>query len=50
MCYEVKYIDGEFWIVHDGEILRELGGFIDPISPKIIIEAMTSEAENDCND
>lgn len=35
---EVVYENGEFWISKDGEILKELGGFIDPISPKIIIE------------
>lgn len=43
MCYEVKFIDGEFWIVKDGEILEELGGFIDPVSPQIFIEAMSDE-------
>ena len=35
---KVVYEDGEFWISKDGKILEELGGFIDPISPKIIIE------------
>ena len=43
MCYEVKYIDGEFWIVKNGEILSDIGSFIDPISPQIIIEAMRDE-------
>jgi hypothetical protein len=42
----VKFIDGEFWIVKNGEILEEMGGFIDPVSPKIIIEAMRSEEKN----
>lgn len=36
--YEVKYEDGLFWIIKDGEILRDLGGFIEPISPEIIIK------------
>lgn len=35
---EVVYKDEEFWISKDGKILEELGGFIDPITPKIIIE------------
>lgn len=35
---KVVYEDGEFWISKDGKILEELGGFIDPISPQIIIE------------
>lgn len=34
----VEYIDGWWWITKDGEILEELGKFIDPISPKIILE------------
>ena len=41
--YSVKYIDDGFWIVKDGEILEELGSFIDPITPEIIIEAMRDE-------
>lgn len=36
--YEVEYDDGLFWIVKDDVILRELGGFIDPITPEIIIK------------
>ena len=43
--YSVKYKDGVFWIEKDGRILSELGSFIDPISPKIIIEAMRDEEE-----
>lgn len=45
--YEVKYIDDLFWIVKDGEKLESVGGFIDPITPKIIIEVMRDEEEND---
>ena len=40
---KVVYEDGEFWISKDGKILEELGGFIDPISPKIIIEEIKEE-------
>ena len=36
--YEVIYKDGEFWIKKDDKILDELGSFIDPISPEIIIK------------
>ena len=35
---EVVYENGEFWISKDGKILEDLGGFIDPVSPQIIIE------------
>lgn len=41
--YSVKYKDDVFWIEKNGEILEELGSFIDPISPEIIIEAMRDE-------
>lgn len=40
---EVVYEDDMFWISKDGKILRELGGFIDPISPKIIIKEIEDE-------
>ncbi len=40
---EVVYKNGEFWISKDGKILEELGGFIDPISPQVIIEEIKEE-------
>ena len=43
--YEVKYTDGEFWIYRNGKKLDELGGFIDPVSPKIIIKEILNEKE-----
>lgn len=47
----VIYIGGKFWIVTDsGEILEELGGFIDPVSPKIIIEEIENERKAEDND
>ena len=39
---EVKYIDGLFWIIGDnGEVIEDIGGFIDFISPLIIIGEIT---------
>ena len=40
---EVVYEDELFWISKDGKILKELGGFIDPVSPQIIIEEIKDE-------
>lgn len=40
---KVIYKDGEFWISQDGKILKELGGFVDPISPEIIIKEIKDE-------
>lgn len=42
---EVVYENGEFWISKNGKILRDIGGFIDPISPKIIIEEIEKNGE-----
>ncbi len=41
--YDVEYIDGEWWITFNGRVLTELGSFIDPLSPKIIIEEIEDE-------
>ena len=41
--YSVDYIDGKWWIVKDGRVLEDIGGFIDPISPKIIIKEIENE-------
>lgn len=43
MVYKVEYIDDLFWIVKNGDVLWSIGGFIDPITPKIIIEEMEDE-------
>ena len=41
---EVKYINGLFWIISDdGEIIEEIGGFIDFLSPLIIIGEVKKE-------
>lgn len=42
---EVVYEDGEFWISKNGKILRELGGFIDPVSPEIIIKEIKNNGD-----
>lgn len=36
--YDVELIDGRWWITRDGAIIKMLGSFEDPISPKIIVE------------
>ena len=40
---EIKYKDELWWISNNGKILEELGGFIDPISPQIIIKEIEKE-------
>lgn len=42
---EVVYENELFWISKNGKILKELGGFIDPISPKIIIKEIEENGE-----
>lgn len=42
---KVVYNNELFWISKDGKILEELGGFIDPISPQIIIEEIKNNGE-----
>ena len=41
--YDVIYMDEYWWITKDGRILEELGGFIDPISPEIIVREINGE-------
>lgn len=43
MMYNVVLDDGKWWISKDGKICEDLGGFIDPISPKIIVEELNGE-------
>lgn len=41
--YDVEF-DGEcYWITYDGERLEDLGSFIEPVSPKMIIEEIKDE-------
>lgn len=41
--YQVIYDDGLWWIMKDGKILEDIGGFADPVSPEIIIEEIKYE-------
>ena len=41
--YDIIYEDELFWITYNGKKLVELGGFIEPISPKMIIEEIKDE-------
>lgn len=43
--YEVRYDedDGLFWIYKDNHALRDLGGFIEPVTPEIIIREIENE-------
>ena len=43
--YQVIYDNDDelFWITKDGETLKDLGGFIDPVTPEIIIEEIKNE-------
>ena len=43
--YEVVVKDGLWWISKNGEILEQLGSFIDPVSPEIIVEEINSEIQ-----
>ena len=41
--YDVEF-DGElYWITYKGERLVDLGSFIEPISPKVIIKEIKDE-------
>lgn len=41
--YDVLFDGKVYWIIYNGIILNELGSFIDPVSPKIIIEEIEDE-------
>lgn len=43
--YDVVYDedDGLFWISKDGKAVKSLGGFIEPVTPQIIIEEIENE-------
>lgn len=41
--YDIVYKNELFWITYNGKVVEEFGGFIDPISPKIIIEEIRDE-------
>lgn len=41
--YDIILRDGLFWITYQGKIVEELGGFVDYISPQIIIKEIENE-------
>ena len=41
--YEVVLKDEKWWISKDNIIIDELGSFIDPISPEIIVRELNGE-------
>ena len=41
--FEVVYKDCKWWISKDDKIVEDLGGFIDPISPEIIVSVLNGE-------
>lgn len=41
--YGIILRDGLFWITYQGKIVEELGGFIEPLSPEIIILEIKNE-------
>lgn len=43
MVYEVVYEEEYWWIARNGVIMRELGSFIEPVSPEIIIKEIENE-------
>lgn len=45
MVYEVEYINGKWWMSNDGEIIKSIGSFCEPISPLIIKEAIEDEID-----
>lgn len=43
--YDITYENEYWWITKDGEILKELGGFIDCYTPKLIIKEFENEMD-----
>jgi hypothetical protein len=43
--YDIKFEDGKWWITKDGVICDSIGGFVDPISPKMIIKEIEENGE-----
>lgn len=41
--YDIIYKDGLYWITYNDVILEDLGGFIEFVSPKIIIQEIKDE-------
>ena len=43
--YDIIFDEGYWWITKDGRILKDIGSFIDPVSPKIIIKEIENELD-----
>ena len=43
MEYKVVYKDEYWWIAKDGVIIEDLGSFIEPVSPEIIVKEIMNE-------
>lgn len=43
--YDVIYKDEGWWIMKDDKVITDLGCFIDPITPKIIIKEIEENGE-----
>ena len=41
--YDVVLKDYKWWITYNGNIVKELGSFDEPVSPKIIIKEIEDE-------
>ena len=41
--YDIILKDELFWITYNGNIVEELGGFTEPVSPKVIINEIENE-------
>lgn len=41
--YTVDYLNGKWWLLKDGEIVKSIGGFCEPVTPEIIKEVIQDE-------
>lgn len=43
--FEIKYEDELWWIFKNDERLDDIGGFIDPLSPEIMLKEILNEQD-----
>ena len=41
--YDIVFDGEKYWITYNGKRLEDLGSFIEPISPKVIIQEIKDE-------
>jgi hypothetical protein len=41
--YDVEYYNGKWWLTKDGEVIKAIGGFCEPITPELIKEVIEDE-------